>query len=89
MTSFVSRSTLEGAGREEAMMRSLRCLVGRHHWNGTVVRREGGEKFLLQRCTRCGQERRRVLALDGDAMPNTGDRTTPRPLAADGWDVGE
>jgi len=69
-------------------MRSLRCLAGRHHWERSVVREEGGQKAVLQLCTRCGRERRRLLPLDSEVMPNAGDRTTPRPLAADGWDVG-
>ena len=68
----------------EAAMRSLRCLTGSHHWKSSVVRQEGGEKSILQRCTRCGSERSRSMSLDGDVMPDAGDRTTPRPLGMDG-----
>ncbi|GAA2723246.1 hypothetical protein CAE01nite_12840 [Cellulomonas aerilata] len=69
-------------------MRSLRCRTGSHHWQTTVVREEGDQKSLLQRCVRCGRERSRALSLAESAMPDTGDRTTPRPHSMDGWDAG-
>ena len=65
-------------------MRSLRCLVGSHHWEGRVVREEGGQKSLVQRCTRCGTQRSRWLPGAGDVRPDVGDHTTPRPLGMDG-----
>ena len=68
----------------EAAMRSLRCLIGSHRWESSVVREEGGDKSIHQRCTRCRSERSRSVSFEGNAMPNGGDRTTLRPLGMDG-----
>lgn len=78
------RRTLVGRVEKETMMRPLRCLARIHRWQSSVVRGEGGEKSVLERCMRCGRERSRSVSLAGRATPNVGDPTTPRPLGVDG-----
>ena len=56
-------------------MRSIRCTVGLHAWERHVVREGGGQNSLHQRCTRCGRERTRAVALDPKLRPDTGEGT--------------
>jgi hypothetical protein len=59
-------------------MRSIRCTVGVHAWERHVVREDGGQMSLHQRCTRCGDERSRPSSSDPVQAPDARRPNLPR-----------
>ncbi|NMR21238.1 hypothetical protein [Cellulomonas fimi] len=59
-------------------MRAVRCVAGLHAWKRHVVTDQGGPKSVYERCTRCGWDRTRFVALDpASPPPDPVDRITP------------
>jgi hypothetical protein len=54
------------------MARSLRCLVGRHHWLPERNPEVGGPAATFEVCSRCGRERNTYEGTSGTHLGGLG-----------------
>jgi hypothetical protein len=54
------------------MARSLRCLVGRHHWLHGRNPEVGGPAAAFEVCSRCGRERNTYQSTSGTHLGGLG-----------------